>query len=409
MQVSTMRSLDRYIGIPLCFLMDIVWVIASFFRSHKKREPDLSRTLFIELSEMGSAVLVDPAMRYLKEKQGSELFFVIFASNAESLDILETVARENRFYLRMHNLLVLAIDVVRFMRWCRRKQITAVIDLELFSRFTALLTVLSGASHRCGFYAHFDEGFYRGHLLNYPVRYNAHVHISINFMSLVHSAMGYHKSPYPITPVEPERLIPVQARISAEEINASQHVLDQLFPAWRDMKIVLFNTNASDLLPQRQWMENYFVELAGILLRERADVLVVAIGSEEEQKEVQAIVDEVNDNRCCSLAGKTHLRQLLALYHQATCLLSNDSGPAQFAAVTPLKTFVVFGPETPDLYRPLGHHIETFYLALPCSPCVSASNHRKTNCTNRQCLSGIYPQKVSKALLDYLHSLDQDT
>ena len=402
MQISTMRIIDRYVGIPLCFLMDIVWSIGYLFQSHKKREPDLSRTLFIELSEMGSAVLADPTMRYLRDKKGSELFFVIFQSNAESLDILQTVMPENRFLIRSDNFWKLCIDVVRFIVWCRRKKISAVIDLELFSRFTALLTALTGAHSRIGFHAHYDEGFYRGHFINYPVRYNAHVHISVNFLSLVHTAMGYHNSPYPTTPVHNHDLTLAQAHVNFKEEAAVKFVLDGLYSDWQLRKIVLFNINASDLLPQRKWLTGHFLEVAVNLLNQNDNLLILAIGSSHEKEEVEKFVESVGDRRCLSVAGCFRLRELLALFRLSVCLLTNDSGPAQFASAVSLKTFVVFGPETPDLYKPLGNQVETFYLALPCSPCVSAANHRKTDCKERPCIKGILPETVGNKIKEFL-------
>jgi len=85
-------------------------------------------------------------------------------------------------------------------------------------------------------------------------------------------------------------------------------------------------------------------------------------------------------------------------------MLTNDSGPAHFASVTPLKVFVIFGPETPALYGPLGN-AESIYLGLPCSPCVSAANHRKTTCLTRPCITGISPDLVEQKMLNYLDTV----
>ena len=50
-----------------------------------------------------------------------------------------------------------------------RNGIDTVIDLELFSRFTALLTGLSGADRRVGFHRFHNEGLYRGETRCRPV------------------------------------------------------------------------------------------------------------------------------------------------------------------------------------------------------------------------------------------------
>ncbi len=54
-----------------------------------------------------------------------------------------------------------------------------------------------------------------------------------------------------------------------------------------------------------------------------------------------------------------------------------------------------FGPETSRLYGPLSPHATVFDLALPCSPCLSAYNHRQTFCDgDNQCLKQISPGPV---------------
>ncbi len=85
-------------------------------------------------------------------------------------------------------------------------------------------------------------------------------------------------------------------------------------------------------------------------------------------------------------------------------MLSSDSGPAHFASVTELQTFVIFGPETPALYGSLGKST-SLYAGLACSPCVSAANHRKTPCTKNICLEIISPDQVFDTLNPLLESI----
>ncbi|MCK5467340.1 MAG: hypothetical protein KAI99_02490 [Cyclobacteriaceae bacterium] len=378
----------------------IIWV-STKIRFIKKKSPDLSRALFIELSEMGSAIIVDPAMRRLRKDGGTELFFAIFEDNYKSLEILQTVPEQNVFKMRSSGLVVLAIDVIKFMFWCRKKKINTVIDLELFSRFTALLCALSGARSRIGYASHHDEGLYRGNLINFPVRYNSHVHVSVNFMSLVNTTLGMHDNPYATTAVKPEDLILTKAEINEAEVDEVKRKIKELYPIWKGEKLVLLNVNASDLLPQRRWMPENFAVVARHLLAEFDDVLLVGTGAPKEREYVQNVVDMVDDVRFVNSAGVFKFEELVSLYSISELMLTNDSGPAHFASVTALKVFVIFGPETPDLYLPLGN-AEPFFLGLPCSPCVSAFNHRKTSCTTRPCITGISPDWIKGRLVEYL-------
>jgi len=63
---------------------------------------------------MGTTVLAAPAMNRAKEKLGADLFFVIFARNVESLELLGLVPPENVFTIRDTSLFYLAWDTLAF-------------------------------------------------------------------------------------------------------------------------------------------------------------------------------------------------------------------------------------------------------------------------------------------------------
>lgn len=401
MKIDTMRVIDIRAGIPLCFIISpFVW-IADLLRRSRRGKPDTRRVLFIELSEMGSAVIADPAMRKLQQQGPAELYFVIFKSNVKSLKILNTVPAGNIFTMDAGSFYTLFKDIFRFIAWCRAKKITTVIDLELFSRFTALLSFFSGARYRIGFASYHDEGLYRANLINRPVRYNAHVHIAVNFISLVNKALGHYSNPYPTQPVSKEEIKLAQATVQNDALTAVQEKIRSLYPGWNGEAIVLLNANASDLLPQRRWPQENFAAVARELLTSFQNIIIIATGASSEKEYVQQVVNMVGQEKCVNSAGIFLFEELIPLYTLSTCMLTNDSGPAHFAAITPLKVFVLFGPETPALYGPLGN-AEPFYLGLPCSPCVSAANHRKTSCTARPCITGIQPAWVGTRLRQYL-------
>ena len=282
MNVDSMRKIDKMAGVPLCFLFSILDRVVSFFRGRPAR-PDTTNTLLVELSEMGSAIIVDPAMKKLKREAGANLFFVIFKDNVKSLEILNTVPKENIFLMRPDSLFTLAGDVLRFMSWCRKKKITTVIDLELFSRFTALLCFFSGARSRVGFASLHDEGLYRGSIINCPVRYNPHVHMAINFVALVNTAMGKHDTAYATTAVTPDEIKLDRVHPAKTDQDIVREKIRSIYPAWKGEKVLLFNVNASDLLPQRRWpRENYSI-VAKQILEKYPDTIIVATGAPKEK------------------------------------------------------------------------------------------------------------------------------
>lgn len=399
MNVDTMRKVDYHAGVPLCFLATYLKKLFQLIRPSEKRDP--KNVLLIELSEMGSAILVDPAMEELK-KRGANLHFLIFAKNKVSLQLLNTVPEENIFTIREDSIRTVISDTLGFLSWARKKNIDSVIDLELFSRFTALLSGYCGADNVVGYYRFHNEGLYRGEMLTKKVAYNPHVHITKNFFSLVHALYTEEDEvPYSKIKLEDKDITLKKAVITEEQTHSVKEKIKTVYEEFESKKIVLINANASDLLPQRRWEQENFIALIQQILSAHDDVLVLLTGAPTEREGLQNIPDRVSNPRCINFAGNVKFLELPALYALSTCMVTNDSGPGHFSSVTDMHTFVLFGPETPDLYHSLGNSTP-IYAGLNCSPCVSAWNHRKTECSDNRCLQALTPEMVYNLVMPKL-------
>ncbi len=394
MHPDLMRKIDFYAGIPLAFITTRLDKVAKLFRSAHSRP---KKILFLELSEMGSTILADPAMRKARDLFAAELYFVIFAKNRPSLRLLNTIPAENIFTIREENLFSIAADVLRFRRWCRRKEIDTVVDLELFSRFSALLSWLSGATIRSGFFAFHSEGLYRGDLLTHKVAYNPYLHIAKNFIALVNAlAATKPELPYSKTLISDDEIRLTTITFNSEEKAAMLARIAREFPVFAAQSkggLVIINPNSSELLPQRRWAPENFVTLARMILAEAPDTQILVTGGPSEREGSQQLVNQVGSSSCHNFTGCLRLEELPLLYSVADLMVTNDSGPGHFAAVTKMPTVVLFGPETPALYGSLGNFLPVF-AGLACSPCVSATNHRKTPCRDNVCLQAITPEMV---------------
>jgi ADP-heptose:LPS heptosyltransferase len=401
MHVDVMRWIDHWVGVPLCFLLTL---FGRPFRHRPTSEGKPRRILFIELSEMGSTILADPAMRKARDALGAELFFVIFRRNAASLAFLRTIPEANIYTIRENSLFTLAIDTLGFLAWVRRAGIDTVIDLELFSRFTALLTGLSGAARRVGFYRFHNEGLYRGEMLTHRVAYNPHIHIAKNFIALINALSApLDQVPFSKTLITDDETTIPQVAVSAQQKKDMRERLTLLYPDYDPTRhrLALINPNASDLLPQRRWPHAHFASLARMILATSPNMLVVITGSPDEAAEADRLKALVADPRVINFAGRQLLTELPALYALAEVMISNDSGPGHFAAVTAMPVVSLFGPETPALYGPLGRG-KALFAGLACSPCVSAANHRKTACRDPLCMQALSAEAAFAATRPFL-------
>jgi ADP-heptose:LPS heptosyltransferase len=389
-----MRQIDFWAGIPLCALVSGLHRLWRLFRPESDRAG--RDILFIELSEMGSAVIADSAFKRAQSLfPDARLHFLIFAKNRASLDIMGTIKRENVLTIRAEGLVALLTDTLRAVVAMRRLDLFAAIDMEMFSRFAALLCFFSGASNRVGFYNFHGEGLYRGELLTHRVPYNPHQHVAKCFLSQVH-ALVEPPGTVPHAKIafsdDEIRLAPVTPK--PDELAAFRARLVTAFPVLdRYRRWVLLNPNSSELMPLRRWAKENYTELARQLLAD-PDVAVIITGVAAEKTEAQALCDACGGDRVVNLAGFTRMEDLLPLYTLSALMVTNDSGPAHFSAPTGLKTIVLFGPETPSLYGALNSNAEFITAGLACSPCVSAFNHRKTACNDAKCMSGIPLDRV---------------
>jgi len=408
-----MRAIDHWVGVPLCAIASPLVALMDATKNIFGRSLEApKKLLFIELSEMGSAILVDPAMRNAQAR-GAELFFLIFKSNRASLTLLNTVKPENIFTIDSSSLGGLIKDTLRFLIVARRHRIDTVIDLELFSRFTALLTGLCGARRRVGYHIFHGEGLWRGYMLTRKVHYNPHIHITKNFLSLIHAAFAT-KIEVPFSKIQ----IPdSEVRLEQATINptALEKVRDRIENLAQEAgieythgknRLILINPNASDLLPQRRWAQQRFSELIQSVHQQYPNDLILITGSPAEFAYVEKVRVVANVKNALNFAGQVSFAELPPLYTLSDVMVTNDSGPGHFSAVTPLRTVVLFGPETPALYGSVGNSIP-ITANLACSPCVSAANHRKTPCQDNVCMQAITVNQVLEKVSVQLQAADK--
>jgi ADP-heptose:LPS heptosyltransferase len=392
-QARVLQSLDRRIGAPVCFALTLWRRITGGFRPPAADAP-LRSILFLKLAEQGSTVLAHEAVRTAVARVGREnVYFLVFEENRFIVDLLGLVPAENVLTIRTRSASAMAVSGLQRLAEIRRRRFDACIDMEFFARFSAGMAYLTGARRRVGFHAYFGEGPYRGDLLTHRVLYNSHLHTSRTFTSLV-LALDLPPADLPTFPAEvpPSPPLPPFQPAADEQAEARRIVASLGVP--EGGRLILLNANASDLLPLRKWAAKNYVEVARRLLEEFPGIYIGFTGAPDEAPGIGELVREVGSPRCVCLAGRTTLRQLLVIYGLAEVLVTNDSGPAHFASLTPIDTVALFGPETPLLFAAPGPRSHPLWAGLACSPCVNAFNNRQTACRDNVCMKSITPSQV---------------
>ena len=399
-KAARLQRLDGILGPPLC-------VILSAFRFLNAPIPSdqLPRSIaFIKLGEQGSTVLAIPAIEEAITRVGHEnTYFVVFSENRKILDVLGMIPAENVLEIKTSSIPAFLKSVLAVSLHLRRIGLDAAIDLDFFARSSAMLTWMSGAKWRVGLHSYFGEGPFRGWLMTHRPRYNPHIHTRRLFYALVKALdqspdlFPAWQDPGPLPP--PRKLI-----IQDEALMSIRSKLLGKLGSTELPPIILLNANCSDMIPLRRWASDRFIELARRILKTHPDAAVVFTGAPVESEQAQLLAEEVGSDRCLSLAGKTNLPELFALYSIARALVTNDSGPAHFASLTTIRIITLFGPETPSLFGPVSEGAISITAGLPCSPCVSAQNNRLSACKNNLCMQAISVDRVFGEVADILAS-----
>lgn len=154
-------------------------------------------------------------------------------------------------------------------------------------------------------------------------------------------------------------------------------------------RIVALNTGGN--WGPKKWPAENFMKLAKMLLEKFGDIEIMIPGSCKDIRAAQDIVAEVGAERCYTLAGRTDLNELAALFKKASLVVSADSGPLHLASATGVPTIGLFGPTSHKMTGPRGRGRNIVIQSdIPCKvPCYAEK------CVmDNMCMKSITPERV---------------
>src|SRR5260370_28490836 len=302
--ISALQRTDRWVGGPLCAILTL---LRKIFEAAGRPGPhQFRRILFVKFAEQGSTVLAYPAILRAIEMVGREnVYFVVFEDNRFILDAMEIIPDGNVITIATNSLFGLATGALRAMLQVRKIGIDAVVDMEFLTRFSAILTFMTGAKSRVGFHTFYGDVPYRGDLMTHRLLYNPHLPTSQMFEAMV-EALTRDPSVLPTFDFRPSenqplaRFLPSLSDVA--EINA---LLQRENPRIGSAPLILLNPNASDLLPLRRWPPLRYVELATRLLERYPELFVVLTPAPAAAASPNPLADEGGLKPLLPLAPKT--------------------------------------------------------------------------------------------------------
>lgn len=127
----------------------------------------------------------------------------------------------------------------------------------------------------------------------------------------------------------------------------------------------------------KRWYPERFGGVANHLAQSRG-AKVVLFGGPDERDLVGSIEQELGGH-CLNLAGKTTVRQLMALIKRCNFFVTNDSGPMHIAAAFGVPLVAIFGPTDHAGTAPFSKKAVIVRREMDCAPCklrVCPTDHR---------------------------------
>ncbi|HSI37944.1 MAG TPA: lipopolysaccharide heptosyltransferase II [Methylotenera sp.] len=141
----------------------------------------------------------------------------------------------------------------------------------------------------------------------------------------------------------------------------------------------------------KRWPAEYYAEVARDALSKGWQVWL--FGSDKDIP-VTTAINQMTNNQCLDLGGKTKLGEAIDLMSLCDAVVSNDSGLMHVAAALDKKLVAIYGSSDPHHTPPMSSKAVVEYLALECSPCFQ----RECPLKHLNCLKHIHPTQVSGRL-----------
>jgi len=369
MNLKTVRAIDRYIGIPLVYIVSIIKKIFLKITCKGKQSapPSISKILLVKFWGIGNIIMLLPVAKALKEKYPSaKIDILTLASNKNvpgDTDIFSSICT-----IDTHRASSFISTSLKAFGSLWKRDYDLVIDFEQFARFSALFCALISRKKAIGFDT---RGQYRRPVYTDTIPYNNDIHMVRSFLSLISAEdIDYKKYLESISTVYGEsnraRVLEILRKNGISEKDTT----------------VIFHIGTSENFSLRRWPPEKFSELANRLLSDY-EIKIVFTGMAQEDylvKEAMSGIDK--QDSIIDTCGVFSFEDFLSLVKLSDLIISADTSPVHIASCLSVPVVGLYGPNTPILYGPWSENSISFYKNISCSPCITNYNAKMSKCAH---------------------------
>lgn len=354
-----------------------------------------NRVLVIRPDHLGDALLMTPALQFIKRQQPqTELHVICGGWAAEILapfteiDLLLTLdfpGFQRQHSTSARNAYLLALQSARRLR-------AIGYDSALIMRpdhwWGAMLAFLAGIRERVGYDTAGASPFLSRRL---PQQRE---HAVLQNLRLAAFWMG----------ADHEQTVQLNLAVDADDASAMNKLLAERGIA-PTQPIICIHPGSG--MPSKLWQAQKWAAVADQVAR-RSQSAIIFTGASAEKNLIEIIAEQMQA-KSLSVASLTSAGQLAALYRRASVVLGPDSGAMHVAAAVQTPTVTLFGPADPAEFAPWGDGQKHVVLTsdIACRPC-RILDWRDDPPANHPCVRDISVRQVLAATQRVLAAQNAD-
>ncbi len=359
------RFLDKYLGIPLLFLL-------SIFLKKRRRLPieNIRKILFIKLAAIGDTIILIPTFRAIKKKfPEAELTFLCTPVNyeiAKKIPYLDKIINCD-----VHGFLYNPFKLLSFLKDLRKINYDVVIDGSQWERIASLFTLFTKSHYSIGFNT---EKQYRQFVYDRVVPHLRNKHELENFLDLI-TPLGVE-----ITESDKslEYFLNEDDKKFANDFWAKHNLSDRL--------VICFHPGCGDNGQPREWEIERYIELGKRLKVYDDNITIMITGAPNEVERCNKIAEGIGGNLIYT-AGMFALNNVVALVEKVKLIVCSNTGMLHIASCVGTKTLGLHGPTNPVKWGSYNKKSVLIQSDKFCSPCLYLGH--EYGCQAPQCMAHI--------------------
>jgi lipopolysaccharide heptosyltransferase II len=326
----------------------------------------MERILIVNVNWLGDTLFATPFIRAVREKYPSS--YIAILTHPRCYEILEGNPNINEIIIydekKQHKNILRRFSIISYLR--SKKFDAAFILRKSLSR--TLLLLFSKIPMRVGYKSR-RAGFLLTKSIDVPHKESHKVEY---FLDLGRSVGAETKNKN------------YEIHISDNDIKKAEDILNDI--GLKDKEFVALNAGGN--WNPKRWPAEMFAKL-GDEISERFNVPIVLTGAEKDII-LAGTISGLMRHKPFILCGKTNLKTLGAVFKNALCVVSNDSGPMHLAVAVRAKVVAIFGPTSPELTGPYGDgKYKVLHKDIGCKiPCY------ESKCRDQRCMKVVTVEDV---------------